>query len=115
MQNAIPIASKLYRDAIPIAPRSYVRDAISIAPRLYMRSQLHLSPTWDNCIDGIIILDNNHRFKEDPEYGQMLKRMWNGDLTTEDCKRINSRVIGYNGLQLPSNREGDFKKRKFQN
>ncbi len=39
---------------------------------------------WDNCIDAIIILDNDHRFKEDPEYGQMLKRMWNGDLTTED-------------------------------
>ncbi len=45
----------------------------------------------------------------------MLKRMWNGDLTTEDWKRINSRVIGYNGLQLPSNIEGEFKKRKFQN
>ncbi len=45
----------------------------------------------------------------------MLKRMWNGDLTTEDQKRINSRVIGYNGLQLPSNIEGEFKKHKFQN
>ena len=74
------------------------------------------SKHWDNCIDGIIILDNDHRFKEDPEYGQMLKRMWNGDLTTEDRKRINSRVIGYNGLQLPSNiKGGEFKKRKFQN
>ena len=73
------------------------------------------SKHWDNCINAIIILDNDHRFKEDPEYGQMLKRMWNGDLTTEDCKRINSRVIGYNGLQLPSNIEGEFKKRKFQN
>ena len=70
---------------------------------------------WDNCINAIIILDNDHRFKEDPEYGQMLKRMWIGDLTTEDCKRINSRVIGYNGLQLPSNIEGKFSKRKFQN
>ncbi len=56
-----------------------------------------------------------HRFKEDPEYGQMLKRMWNGDLTTDDCKRINSRVIEYNCLQLPSNIEGEFKKRKCQN
>ncbi len=33
----------------------------------------------------------------------------------KDRKRINSRVIGYNGLQLPSNIEGEFKKRKFQN
>ncbi len=63
----------------------------------------------------VMPLDNDHCFKEDPEYGQMLKRMWNGDLTTEDRERINSRVIGYNGLQLPSNIEGELKKRKFQN
>ena len=41
--------------------------------------------------------------------------MWNGDLTTEDRKRINSRVIGYNGLELPSHVEGKFSKRKIQN
>jgi hypothetical protein len=64
----------------------------------------------DNCINAIIILDNNHRFKEDPEYGQMLKRMWNGDLSTEAHKRINTRVIGYNGLQLPSHLEGESPK-----
>ena len=45
----------------------------------------------------------------------MLKRMWIGNLTIEDRKRLNSRVIGYNGLQLPSNTEGAFSKRKFQN
>jgi hypothetical protein len=32
----------------------------------------------------VIILDNNHWFKEDPEYGKMLKRMWNGDSTNEN-------------------------------
>ena len=36
----------------------------------------------------------------------MLKRMWTGDLSKEDCKVINSRVIGYNGLQLPPIFEG---------
>jgi hypothetical protein len=41
----------------------------------------------------------------------MLKRMWNGDLSTEDHKRINTRVIGYNGLQLPSPVEGEIPKR----
>jgi hypothetical protein len=41
MRNAISIAPKLLRDAIPIAPKPYVRDAISIAPKLYMRSQSH--------------------------------------------------------------------------
>jgi len=28
--------------------------------------------------------------------------MWSGDLSKEDCKVINSRVIGYNGLKRPS-------------
>ncbi len=48
-----------------------------------------------NNINAIIILDNEHCFKEDPDYGNMLKRMWNGDLTTEDQKQIITRVIGY--------------------
>jgi hypothetical protein len=51
-------------------------------------------------------LDNEHRFKEDHEYGQMLKRMWNGDSTKDDRIKINSRVIGTSGLQLPPDIEG---------
>ena len=47
------------------------------------------SQHWENCLNVVIILDNEHCFREDPEYGQMLKRMWSGDLTKEDCKRIN--------------------------
>ena len=58
----------------------------------------------------MIILDNEHRFKEDPEYGQMLKRMWSGDLTKDDRLRINTRVIGTSGLELPPN----FKGKKIQ-
>ena len=54
----------------------------------------------------MIILDNEHRFKEDPKYGQMLKRMWSGDLTKEDRMRINTRVLGKNGLELPPECEG---------
>jgi hypothetical protein len=27
--------------------------------------------------------------------------LWTGDLSKEECKVINSRVIGYSGLQLP--------------
>jgi hypothetical protein len=54
----------------------------------------------------VIILDNDHCFKEDPEYGKMPKRMWNGDLSIEDRKQINTRVIGYKGLKLPTTFEG---------
>jgi hypothetical protein len=64
------------------------------------------SQHWENCINAVIILDNEHCFKEDPEYGQMLKRMWSGDLTKEDWMRINTRVLGTNGLELPPGFEG---------
>ena len=64
------------------------------------------SQHWENCINAVIILDNDHRFKEDPEYGQMLKRMWSGDLTKDDQMRINSRVLGTSGLELPPDIEG---------
>jgi hypothetical protein len=70
-------------------------------------SSLSLSSQhWDNCINAVIILDNEHRLKEDPEYGQMLKRMWSGDLTKDDRMRINSRVLGTSGLEVPPDFEG---------
>jgi hypothetical protein len=61
---------------------------------------------WENSINVVIVLDNDHCFKEDSEYGQMLKRMWNGDLSIENQKNINTRVIGYQGLKLPTTFEG---------
>ncbi len=72
------------------------------------------SQNWENCIDAVIILDNEHCFKEDPEYGQMLKRMWSGDLTKEDRTRINTRVLGTNGLELPPEFEGKQRIEIFQ-
>jgi ATP-dependent DNA helicase PIF1 len=67
------------------------------------------SKEWDSNINAIIILDNEHYFKEDPEYGKMLKRILNGDLTLEDKQRINTRVIGDNGPELPSMLQGKYK------
>jgi hypothetical protein len=64
---------------------------------------------WDQNINAIIILDNKYCFKEDQEYGKMLKRMWEGDLTLEDKPRMNTRVIGINGLELPSMLQGKYK------
>jgi hypothetical protein len=62
----------------------------------------------------MIISDNEHRFKEDPEYGQMLKRMWSGDLTKKGRMRINTRVLGTNGLELPPEFEGKQRIKIFQ-
>jgi hypothetical protein len=38
----------------------------------------------------------------------MVKRMWNGELSIEDRKRINTRVVGYNGLEIPHNLKGKY-------
>ena len=73
------------------------------------------SQHWENCMNAVIILDNQHWLKEDPEYGQILKRMLSGDLTKEDHKRINTRVIGYNGLELLAELEGEEKINIFKN
>ncbi len=70
---------------------------------------------WQRIINAMIILDNDHCFKEDPEYGKMLKRMWEGDLTCEGRERINTRVIGHNGLELPSVLKGKYQIILFKN
>ncbi len=61
---------------------------------------------WDKSINVVIVLNKEHPFKEDPEYGQMLTRMWSGDLSKEDHQKVNTRVIGYKGLKLPATSEG---------
>ncbi len=63
---------------------------------------------WQRIINVIIILDNDHFFKEDPEYGKLLKKMWEGDLTREDRERSNTRVIGQDGLELQSVLKGKY-------
>jgi hypothetical protein len=70
---------------------------------------------WQRIIKAIIILDNDHHFKEDPEYRKMLKRMWEGDLTCEDREKINTRVIGHNGLELPLVLIGQYQIILFKN
>jgi hypothetical protein len=60
---------------------------------------------WDNSINVVIILNNEHSFKEDPEYGQMLIRIWSGDLSRENCQKNYTRVIGYKHLKLPATSE----------
>jgi hypothetical protein len=62
---------------------------------LYSNSSL-----WENSINVAIILNNSHRFKDDPEYGRILKRMWDGSFTKEDCNVINERLISQQ-VQLP--------------
>lgn len=52
-------------------------------------------------INSAIILEESHRFDDDPEYGQVMRRFWSGQVTLADIRYINTRVVGYNGLKLP--------------
>ncbi len=78
-----------------------------VPKKLILCFQLFHQWSGNKKINAIIILDNDCRFKQDPEYGRMLKKMWEGDLDVEDRKRINTRVIGYDGLELPSMLQGE--------
>ena len=52
------------------------------------------SHVWFDLLNAIVILESDHRFKEDPEYGKLLQRMWAGDLSKNDRKWLNERVVG---------------------
>ena len=65
------------------------------------------SNLWNNSINVIIILNNEHRYKDDPRYGQIMKEMWHGDMSKKNRKLFNTRVVGKNNLILPSTFSGD--------
>ena len=62
---------------------------------------------FENKLNAVVILENKHRFKKDKRYGEMLKRMWEGNLEVEDRKWINERFIvrAGSGLKLPKSNE----------
>ena len=79
-------------------------EAIMAKHLLFERSGSQL---WENSINCVIILENHHRFRDDPEYGDLLTRFWRGDLTEDDRKLLNTRVVGRkNGLKLPTTFDG---------
>ncbi len=59
---------------------------------------------WENTINCAIFLDNSHRFKNDPEFGQLLARMRMGEDTRQDRELINSRIVSTTStLTIPQN------------
>ena len=54
----------------------------------------------ENSINVAIVLNNSHRFKNDPEHGKILKRMGESRFTREKCNKINERLLGKK-VQLP--------------
>ena len=51
-------------------------------------------PIWQEWVHTFLELKNNHRFKDDPVYGECMARMRNDGPTEEDVRMLNSRVIG---------------------
>ena len=56
---------------------------------------------FEQNLNGVIILQNEHRFKNDKEFGKLLSDFWAGDLTKEQRQLINSRVVGEGGIEMP--------------
>ena len=48
---------------------------------------------WHQLINTVVFLRTDHRFIEDPKYGELVERFCNGTVTKEDIALINSRLI----------------------
>ena len=59
-------------------------------------------------INDVIFLNGDWRYRNDPEWGELLGRLRLGLSTKQDFEKINSRVVG-NNLKLPSLQELDGK------
>ena len=81
-----------------------LQPRVSADNLLFSRSSSNL---WINSIKNIHILNNEHRFKEDPAYGEMMTKMWEKDLPKSKRKILNTRTIKKDGLTLPTSFNGE--------
>ena len=77
------------------------------ASRKQLLYSLDSSGFFETSLTGTIILQNEHRFKNDKVFGKLLSDFWSGDLTQEQRRLINSRVIGSNNLKPPNSLGND--------
>ena len=66
---------------------------------LYYETNFALWHDWVNCF---IELTGEHRFKKDPEFGRILKRIREGNPTEEDIATLNTRVINGDHPHAPT-------------
>lgn len=62
------------------------------------------SRCWQGALNCAIILENNHRFRNDPEFGELLGRIRSNTHTMADIQTVNSRFIRQ-GADLPEEGE----------
>jgi hypothetical protein len=59
-------------------------------------------PIWHDWVNCFIELSGQHRFKEDPDFGDIMKRIRNGQGTNADIAVLNTRVIGADHPNAPT-------------
>ncbi len=64
---------------------------------------------WEQKLNAVVILENKHRFKDDPQYGKLLKKMWMKDISRKDRIWLNTRVVTNEGFTLPKAEEFGIK------
>ena len=53
-------------------------------------------------LNRAIFLNKSHRFKEDEQFGKVLRRLRHGNITIDDIKWINERFVENNNVSLPN-------------
>ena len=48
---------------------------------------------FENLLNAALILENKHRFRDDPLYGKIMSDMWSQGLDSNQIKEINKRVV----------------------
>jgi hypothetical protein len=66
----------------------------------------HSGLYFENLLNSALILQNDHRFKEDPKFGKMLTDMWFDDLSVKQKQELNKRVVT-DKRTLPKSLEDD--------
>ena len=60
------------------------------------------SEHWHGSVNCCTFLKNDHRFKDNHEFGKILHRVRMGTATLEDIKTINKRWLGNPDVELPT-------------
>lgn len=82
----------------------FAGDLRQLEPVLAKPFYYEWSECWQGALNCALILDNNHRFKKDPEFGRLLGRIRSNTHTAADIKTINSRFV-CNASDLPDQKE----------
>ena len=72
-----------------------IGDFHQLVPGLNMKDAIYskFCIHWHQLINTVVFLRTDHRFIEDPKYGELVERFCNGTVTKEDIALINSRLI----------------------